>query len=407
MQWGSLLRQSMFFLSVQHGFRLATEPGTREGTRGSYFKGYLRSLRNLHGWADGDPFYVNFIGHPMQGAVSGNLWLQNDPRYRRYEIGKDPRYWKGRVRALTYSFAYSTQFEIGPLSEASIGQIQSHYPQVGFVDHVVTPVIGTGWQIGEDWIDRFVIRRIEDRVSNAYVRMFVRGGLNPARSMANLMAGKPPWHRYTRSGVLVYGRRSGDPLDVPPPPYRSNGAPGAIPRITFTAPANFFRFGSTGCAGGSGVVSYHVGGAWNFVGEVGGCKMFGLEENVSGDSLTYMVGPGWSHRSEGRWWPRSHILIGGHKLTREQIWPVKRRQLLAAVENPDFRILRPQFTDVQQVNAVALALGAGVDVDLNRVVALRVADLQYLHTWVPSPQWEGYRHGIRFSSGIVFRVGAW
>lgn len=82
----------MRFLMVEHGFRLLTEPGTRDGLKGSFFQNYAASVANLHGWADGDEFYVNYVGHPMQGAVSGFLWTQNDPAYGKVVFGKDRLY---------------------------------------------------------------------------------------------------------------------------------------------------------------------------------------------------------------------------------------------------------------------------------------------------------------------------
>ena len=99
--------------------------------------------------ADGDEFYVNYVGHPMEGAVSGFLWAQNDRAYRRAEFGKSAAYWNGRLRAAGFAWVFSTQFEIGPLSEASIGGIQAQWPQQGFVDHIIAPSIGMGWMIAE------------------------------------------------------------------------------------------------------------------------------------------------------------------------------------------------------------------------------------------------------------------
>jgi hypothetical protein len=108
---------------------------------------------------DGDPFYVNYVGHPFQGAISGRLFLLNDPRYKRAEFGRSRDYWKGELRATAFAWAFSDQFEIGALSKASAGHIQKDFPQVGFVDHVVTPVVGLSRMLGEDAIDRYVISR--------------------------------------------------------------------------------------------------------------------------------------------------------------------------------------------------------------------------------------------------------
>lgn len=178
-EWDGLARSSLRFLSVMHGFRLATEPGTRAGGSG-LGRDYIRSIGNLHGWADSDPFYVNYVGHPMQGAVAGNLWTLHDPRYRKTEFGSSAAYWKGKLRAAAFAWAFSEQFELGPLSEASVGHIQNYFPQQGFGDHVVTPVAGLGWMIGEDALDRYVIKKIEASTANPVARILARSVLNPA-----------------------------------------------------------------------------------------------------------------------------------------------------------------------------------------------------------------------------------
>ena len=85
----------------------------------------LDAVGNLHGWSDGDPFLVNYIGHPMEGAVAGFMFVHNDPRYRRAEFGLSETYWKSRLRATAWAWALSLMFEIGPMSEATIGHIQS------------------------------------------------------------------------------------------------------------------------------------------------------------------------------------------------------------------------------------------------------------------------------------------
>ncbi len=58
-------------------------------------------------------------------------------------FGRDSRYWRSRLKAMGVAWACSTWLEIGPVSEASLGNIQSRRPQQGFVDHVVTPMVGT------------------------------------------------------------------------------------------------------------------------------------------------------------------------------------------------------------------------------------------------------------------------
>src|SRR4051812_2767322 len=92
-EWSSLLVQSLAFLGIEHGFRWGTEAATRHPGI-SFVDGYIDSLNSLHGWADGDPFYVNYVGHPMQGSVSSFLFIQNDTKYRGVEFGRNRQYWK-------------------------------------------------------------------------------------------------------------------------------------------------------------------------------------------------------------------------------------------------------------------------------------------------------------------------
>lgn len=201
--WESAFKQSMIFLGVQHAFRLATEEGTRADLKGPFFKDYLKALKSLRGWNDGDPFLVNYIGHPMMGSVTGFIQVQNDPKGVAEEVSLKKSYWRSRLKAFGWSFAYSTQFELGLFGEAGIGNIgirpygKAKNP-MAYVDIVVTPVVGTGWLVGEDMIDRYLIQRIENKVSNRMMQRLIRGFLNPTRSFANLMRGKKPWYRDNR-----------------------------------------------------------------------------------------------------------------------------------------------------------------------------------------------------------------
>ncbi|MGH7867393.1 MAG: hypothetical protein ACREP9_07080, partial [Candidatus Dormibacteraceae bacterium] len=206
-QWGTLLNQSSRFVVFEHAYRYATEQATRDPDL-PFFRGYVESVAGLHGWADGDPFYVNYVGHPMQGAVSGYLWTLNDTRYQYAEFGRSPEYWKSRLRAGAFAWVYSEQMEIGPISEASIGNIQATYPQYGLVDHVITPAIGLGWMIAEDALDQYLVRFVERKTENRYVRALVRGGANPSRSLANVLGGQWPWARPRDQADYVQPDRS-------------------------------------------------------------------------------------------------------------------------------------------------------------------------------------------------------
>jgi hypothetical protein len=406
-QWGPLLKQAGLFLGIQHGFRLATEPGTREGMKGPFFKGWAKSVSSLHGFADGDPFYVNYIGHPMQGAVTGYLLVQNDPKFRAVEYSGHPDYWKSRLRALAFSFAYSTQFEVGPFSEATIGKIQSRYPQQGFVDHVVTPAIGMGWMVTEDIVDRYLVENLEARIGNPYLRLLLRGGLNPSRSMANMMRGKVPWYRDSRTGVFRREIEATSLLERPRPQPRPDGrglSDGL--RFEFGLPFQTSLLGGVTCLGGGGTAAWRVSSSWDFVFEATGCKLLPPGYNVSGDSLTYLAGPRWTPRMH-RWSPHLQVMAGGHRIAMERLHEQRRAEIIAT-EGPDaVRARYLEYLDRSRGKGVAVAVGGGLDYDLNRALAFRVTRFEYMRSWMPPVRGIDYAHGMRLTTGLVLKVGTW
>lgn len=415
--WERLSRQSSLFLGIQHAFRLATEPGTRAGMRGPFFRGWMNSVGSLHGWSDGDPFYVNYIGHPMQGAVSGYIWTHNDRNYIGAEIGRNSFYWKSRLRATAYSWAYSTLFEIGPLSEASIGKIQSRYPQQGFVDHVVTPVIGLGWMIGEDALDKYVIQRFEEKFENPYLRLVVRGFLNPSRSFANLMRFQVPWARDDRPSVFspvlssYLADRRTDPLSRVSRPGPELEGQFGISSFELAATARpVFYGGATGaCVAGGGEAAFRWNRSWQLLADVSGCMLNGLGPNRSGDTLNYLFGARWSARPSGRVNPYAHLLVGGLKVMHEQVDPVLRDQLTRTARQEGRNAYDDHARYAQRwiANGFSMAAGTGMDVRLNPVMALRVANLEYRRSWLPPLNGRSYNHGVSFTVAVVLRTGTW
>ena len=287
--WTGLSRSSLRFIGVMHAFRWATEPGTRAGGFG-WGSGYTSSVARLHGWADGDPFYVNYVGHPMQGSVANYLWQLNDTRFKNVEFGRSRDYWKSKLRGAAFAWAFSEQFEIGPLSEASIGHIQRDFPQQGLVDHVVTPSVGLAWTLAEDALDRYVVRRIEDRTDNRWVRLV-------ARSFSIRRAPSPTCWIRGRPGIAPRA-----PASCPTAHHRklrrhrprgASEAPAAAP-FEFAPVPVWRQFGGNSCVGGGAEAAWRFASDWQLVATVTGCKMLGLEENVSADTLLYQVGPRWT-----------------------------------------------------------------------------------------------------------------
>lgn len=192
--WLTAIKQSLLFLGVQHGYAL-TQPKTRRDLKGPFFKDYVRSVRSLHDWEDGGRFFTNYVAHPMQGSLLGFIQIQNDPKGMHLSYDKSRAYWRSRLKALAWSAAWSTQFEIGPVSQASIGNVGLHGKQT-YVDLVVTPIGGFGLLVIEDLVDKHIIHRIERRNSgNYYIKVASRMFLNPTRSVANLLRFKTPWYR--------------------------------------------------------------------------------------------------------------------------------------------------------------------------------------------------------------------
>ena len=82
-------------------------------------------------------------------------------RRKRLEIG-EPGYGGMVARAMIFSAAVSAQFELGPVSEASIGNVgMRNATKMAWVDLVITPVLGTAWMVGEDVIDERILKRMD------------------------------------------------------------------------------------------------------------------------------------------------------------------------------------------------------------------------------------------------------
>ena len=191
--WSAAVEQSLLFLGVQHSYAM-TQPKTRRDLHGPFLKDYFASVKSLHGWGDGGRFFTNYVAHPLQGSLFGFVQIQNDPAGARRRFGKSGGYWRSRMRALAWSAAWSTQFEIGPVSQASIGNVGLHGKQT-YVDLIMTPVGGLGLIVLEDAVDKYVIGRIERGSRNYFLKIATRMALNPTRSVANLLRLKTPWHR--------------------------------------------------------------------------------------------------------------------------------------------------------------------------------------------------------------------
>lgn len=193
-----VLVDSLALLAIEHGIRIALQPKTREQLGGNFWTDYRDSLHFPRHWEDTDPWPVNYIGHPIHGAAAGYLWLEHDPAAPE-TIEFDKHYWASRGRSAAFAAIYSFQFEVGPISEASIGNVGLHPETTGWVDYVVTPTGAFGLVIAQDALDTFLVKWAERHTTNRVWRASLRMIFNPTRAMSNTAAGHLPWYRPDRS----------------------------------------------------------------------------------------------------------------------------------------------------------------------------------------------------------------
>ena len=201
--WKSALIQSAIFLGIQHGVRVTKEAKTRRELDGKFFKDWGKSVRGLRGWHDSDGVYINYIGHPLQGALTGRIFVNNSDSAKKQEFGKSKKYWRSRAKAMIWSAAWSAQFELGPLSEATIGNVgmreRNGHSTMAWGDLLVTPILGTGVLILEDLLDKYILRNwIEKKLRGKFLRGAFRIVLNPTTSLGNVLQAKKPYWRQTR-----------------------------------------------------------------------------------------------------------------------------------------------------------------------------------------------------------------
>lgn len=190
------LADSLRLLTIEHLTRIALQPKTRNELGGPFLKDYRRSVRVPRTWSDGDGWLVNYVGHPIHGAAAGHLWLDHAVPRRGIDGRGDS--WRGRAAAFGWATAYSLQFEFGPYSEASIGNVGLRPNTTGWVDHVVTPAGAVGVLWLEDVADRTIVAALERRTGKAPLRAIYRMAFNPARTLANVAQGRWPWERSGR-----------------------------------------------------------------------------------------------------------------------------------------------------------------------------------------------------------------
>ena len=194
-----VIGDSLRLLLMEHALRITFSEKTRRELSGPFWHDYVDSVRVPGQWSDGDGWFVNYVGHPIHGAAAGFVFIHNDPKSRREAFGLSQRYWSTRWRPVAFAALYSLQFEVGPLSEASIGNVGMNPRTTGWVDYIVTPIGAMGILVAEDALDRYFVKWVEERTYNQFLRVSLRLLCGPSQMMSNIAMGRLPWHRDTRS----------------------------------------------------------------------------------------------------------------------------------------------------------------------------------------------------------------
>ncbi|MCU1299587.1 MAG: hypothetical protein JWO91_3865 [Acidobacteriaceae bacterium] len=220
--WRRALLESFTFFSIEQAYVIKDDFRWVVSENGvpfnHYWRDYKQSLSTwVHaGWNDGDPALYSYVGHPIQGALTSYIQIQNDPKGERLEFSNTREYWRSRIKATLWNAVYSTQWNIGPLSELTFEKYGTRarppwnqngtwpctakhcFTGVGQVDLVTTPVGGLGWLLAEDLLDKHIARRVERSTRNRFLIDVTRCALNPIRGGANILHGKRPWYRDSR-----------------------------------------------------------------------------------------------------------------------------------------------------------------------------------------------------------------
>jgi hypothetical protein len=254
--------------------------------------------------------------------------------------------------------------------------------------------------IAEDALDRTLVRSIETHTTNRLVSYLARGSLNPARSLANILAGKQPWYR---EGARLVTRPVPDSRPYP-----------AIPSFEFLATARLQMLPGQGtrgiCAGGGATAAFRLSPAWELIGDVNGCKLLHVRTNLSGDSLTWMIGPRHVWNPSRRWQPYAQLLVGGRKMTWEEIDPLKKAQVEADAARSGRSLGfadHPLYTRTTEATGLAVMASAGLDFRVNSAIGFRLGEIGYIRSGHSRFEGLDYSHSVAVTTGLVLRWGTW
>ena len=425
-KWRPAIYESLLYTGTMHAFNLITEAGTRDTMTGPWLKDYLDSVSELRGWSDGDKFVSPYIGHTLEGGIFGYIQRQNSPKYYAVQWGDGREYYISLLKSMAYSAVWHTQWKIGPISEASIGNVMLH-ASPGFITLADTPTLGAIEMIAEDAADRYVIMGLENRTANRTLLLLARCFLNPSRSFASVMAFRNPWTRPTRPGLFGENfrmrqelvadyKKTGEKGFVFVKPDRSESISRSYPKeaqIELTAFPIYETFlGGGNCVGGGGSGAARINHQWQALAELNGCLIMHMPAaNQSGDLLFYGGGTRWTPMAAHKISPYLQVLFGGEKVTHETDDIALRKKLLGDWNDGNGTLehypKRSDWSVEIASNGPALGVGGGVDVVFARPFAWRVLNVQYTHAWIGNVVMIQPQNALQISTGAVIRIGAW
>ncbi len=146
--------------------------------------------------------------------------------------------------------------------------------------------------------------------------------------------------------------------------------------------------GSYNSNGGSGYVEVNINRVIGLVADLGA----NYNGNVNGfpinnTTFTYLFGPRFNWRMS-RFTPYFQTLVGGARFSNAYD---------AASPSPSLGTSE---------NTFAAAMGVGVDVKLTDHIALKPIQIEYLATQLRSDFVNGVQNDLRYSAGLVFRIGS-
>lgn len=125
------------------------------------------------------------------------------------------------------------------------------------------------------------------------------------------------------------------------------------------------------CAGAGGTLAYNFTSLIGMAADMGGCKVFsnayGLGNTINGSLFTYLFGPRLTLRNSSKFQPFFELNFGGTRVSLK-------------CKNSASTCLDVAGAGTYTKNAFAMTVGGGFDVKMNKKIALRLIQAEYLYT---------------------------